>query len=197
MTPRPEPLPAGFPAIGATANDLLPMAFPEGSPTHPDYGAGQATVAGACVTMLRAFFERFEADGRTPKAWPLPQAFVSSFTNANADEGGELVPAPASTPGLTLQGELDKLAMNIANARNMASVHDYTDDHEPVRLGERIAVSIVEEQMLMCSEPVSVTFTSLDGDHIRVAGNGGESVVQVYSATGTESAESWCARHER
>jgi hypothetical protein len=33
---------------------LLPMAFPEGSPTHPSYGAGHATVAGACVTILKA-----------------------------------------------------------------------------------------------------------------------------------------------
>ena len=37
-------------------NRLLPMAFPEGSPMHPSYGAGHATVAGACVTILKAFF---------------------------------------------------------------------------------------------------------------------------------------------
>ena len=37
-------------------NALLPMAFPEGSPTHPAYGAGHATVAGACVTILKAWF---------------------------------------------------------------------------------------------------------------------------------------------
>ncbi len=36
---------------------LLPMAFPEGSPTHPAYGAGHATVAGACTTILKAWFE--------------------------------------------------------------------------------------------------------------------------------------------
>ncbi|MEM7732413.1 MAG: bromoperoxidase [Pseudomonadota bacterium] len=36
---------------------LLPMAFEEGSPMHPTYGAGHATVAGACVTMLKAFFD--------------------------------------------------------------------------------------------------------------------------------------------
>ncbi|MEO0854244.1 MAG: bromoperoxidase, partial [Cyanobacteria bacterium J06648_11] len=36
---------------------LLPMAFPEGSPMHPSYGAGHATVAGACVTILKAFFD--------------------------------------------------------------------------------------------------------------------------------------------
>src|ERR1043166_4181711 len=33
---------------------LLPQAFPEGSPLHPSYGAGHATVAGACVTILKA-----------------------------------------------------------------------------------------------------------------------------------------------
>src|SRR5919197_5407831 len=36
---------------------LLPQAFPEGSPTHPSYGAGHATVAGACVTILKAWFD--------------------------------------------------------------------------------------------------------------------------------------------
>src|SRR6266568_1267932 len=35
---------------------FLPIAFPEGSPTHPSYGSGHATVAGACVTVLKAFF---------------------------------------------------------------------------------------------------------------------------------------------
>src|SRR6185436_18208399 len=36
---------------------FLPMAFPEGCPMHPSYGAGHATVAGACVTILKAFFD--------------------------------------------------------------------------------------------------------------------------------------------
>ena len=39
------------------ATSLLPMAFQEGSPMHPSYGAGHATVAGACVTILKAFFD--------------------------------------------------------------------------------------------------------------------------------------------
>ena len=42
---------------GAAFNYLLPQAFPEGSPTHPSYGAGHACVAGACVTILKAFFD--------------------------------------------------------------------------------------------------------------------------------------------
>ena len=45
-------------------NVLLPMAFPEGSPMHPAYGAGHATVAGACVTILKAFFDTSAVIGR-------------------------------------------------------------------------------------------------------------------------------------
>ena len=157
-------------------------------------------MAGACVTVLKAFFEMFEADGTTERKWPLPP-FVASFTNANADEGGELVPAPgvpgAPLPGaLTIQGELDKLAMNVANARNMAGVHYYTDYYESVRLGERIAVSILEEQMSMYSEPVSLTFTSFDGDTVRIAANGSDARVSVYAPTGQISTEGWYARYE-
>src|SRR5439155_22662329 len=36
---------------------LLPQAYPEGSPLHPSYGSGHGTVAGACVTILKAWFD--------------------------------------------------------------------------------------------------------------------------------------------
>jgi hypothetical protein len=35
---------------------LLPIAYPEGYPTHPSYRAGHPTIAAAGVTMLKAFF---------------------------------------------------------------------------------------------------------------------------------------------
>lgn len=185
-------IPADFPAIADNKNFLLPLAFPEGSPTHPAYGAGHATVAGACVTILKAFFEMFESDGCTPRAWPLP-VFVSV---QKENEGGELVPAPGN-PRLTLQGELAKLAMNIANARNMAGVHYYTDYYESLRLGERISVSILEEQMSMYGEAVSMTFTSFDGDRVHVCASGDKARVVVNDATGQKiSSEAWYARYE-
>ncbi len=37
---------------GTVGSYLLPRAFPEGSPIFPSYGAGHATVAGACTTVL-------------------------------------------------------------------------------------------------------------------------------------------------
>ena len=46
---------------------LLPQAFPEGSPLHPAYGSGHATVAGACVTVLKAWFD---------ESWVLPDPVV-------------------------------------------------------------------------------------------------------------------------
>ncbi|MEO8604251.1 MAG: hypothetical protein ABI629_16870 [bacterium] len=45
---------------------LLPMAFTPGSPPHPSYGAGHATVAGACVTVLKAYFKSFDSSGGIP-----------------------------------------------------------------------------------------------------------------------------------
>src|SRR5205814_1274203 len=36
---------------------LLSQAFPEGSPMHPSYPTGHGTVAGACVTVLKFFFD--------------------------------------------------------------------------------------------------------------------------------------------
>ncbi len=36
---------------------LLAQAFPEGSPTHPSYPTGHGTVGGACITVLKFFFD--------------------------------------------------------------------------------------------------------------------------------------------
>jgi hypothetical protein len=43
--------------LATFGSHLLPQAFPEGSPLHTAYGSGHATVAGACVTMLKWFFD--------------------------------------------------------------------------------------------------------------------------------------------
>ncbi len=188
----------GLPAIDADKNYLLPIAFPEGSPTHPAYGAGHATVAGACVTALKAFFEMFEDDDCTPRVWPLPvyeARFKAGGAGANANEGGELdevTPAPA----ITIQGELDKLAMNVANARNMAGVHYYTDYYESIRLGERVTVSILEEQLSLYPEAVSMHFTSFDGDDVRITSNGDTARVVVHNADGVPiTADGWFQRY--
>lgn len=136
--------------LAAKGSHLLPMAFPEGSPMHPSYGAGHATVAGACVTILKALFD---------ETHPLPFAFRAN----PADNGATLEDVTGSlSEALTVGGELNKLCSNISIGRDMAGVHYFTDYIESIRLGEQVACGILEEQAVCYPEDFSVTFTSFD-----------------------------------
>jgi hypothetical protein len=131
---------------------LLPQAFSEGSPLHPSYGAGHATVAGACVTILKAWFD---------------ESFVITDPVVPNAAGTALVPYVGGDV-LTVGGELNKVAANVAIGRNMAGVHWRSDYTESVRLGEAIAIGVLEEQRLCYSEPYSLTLTRFDGRAISV-----------------------------
>ncbi len=190
---RPAELPGG-PSLAA-GNYLLPMAFPEGSPMHPAYGAGHATVAGACVTMLKAFFEMFDG----PDSWrPLSLAEIGRdrpiTTVFEADRSGaELVAAPEGPQELTLIGELNKLAANISIGRNMAGVHYYSDYFDSLRMGERIALGILQEQMNTYPEPVQMRFLSFDDDRVtlRTSGADGGVELEIRDRDGLAAADWW------
>jgi hypothetical protein len=107
---------------------LLPMAFPEGSPMHPSYNAGHATVAGACTTILKAFFEE-----STP--FPNPVVPGPDGTTRVAYQG----------PQLTVGGELNKIATNVAYGRNLAGVHWRSDAVASLTLGEQVATAILRD----------------------------------------------------
>lgn len=130
---------------------LLPQAFPEGSPTHSSYGSGHATVAGACVTVLKAFFD--ETD--TIKNPMVPNA-----------DGTALVPWEG--PPLTVLGELNKVAMNVASGRNGAGIHWRSDAINSLRLGETVAICILEEQKLVYNDDVRMSLTKFDGTRITI-----------------------------
>lgn len=138
---------------------LLGQAFPEGSPTHPSYGAGHATVAGACVTMLKAFFDE--------------STVIPSPVRINPADGGQtVVPYNAFFPpgqGLTVGGELNKLASNIATGRNLAGVHWRSDAAESIKLGEAIAISMLRDMRATYNEPFGgYSLTKFDGTTITV-----------------------------
>ena len=133
-------------------NYFLPQVFPEGGPTHPAYGAGHATVAGACVTILKAWFDESQ--------------IVKTPFEPNAD-GTKLVPY-AGADVLTVGGELNKLAANISLGRNAAGVHYRTDYTESIKLGESIAIGILEEQKLTYNENHSFSFIRFDGTGITI-----------------------------
>ena len=134
---------------------FLPQAYPEGSPLHPSYGAGHATVAGACVTVLKALFD---------ETFVIPNPVVPSA------DGLSLVPYVGPDAGsLTVGGELNKIAANVAIARNVAGIHWRTDGIESLRLGEAVAISILRDQRGCYNEDFGgFTFTKFDGTTITV-----------------------------
>ena len=179
--------------FAAADNFLLPMAFAEGSPMHPSYGAGHASVAGGCVTMLKAFFATTDEDG-APLPWP---ASLPALT-ANAD-GSALIDAPDRV-GMTIGGELNKLAANISIGRDMAGVHFYTDYYESLRMGERIATGMLIEQMKHYNEPLELGFESFDGDRVHLLKNDFDAAdprVFVHDARGRDvGIDAWWHRHQ-
>lgn len=120
---------------------LLPQAFPEGSPTHTSYPSGHATYAGAAVTVLKAYFS---------ESAPIPSPRVPSA------DGTRLVPLSGVT--LTIGNELNKLASNIALARNAAGVHWRTDAVEGLRLGERLGIRYLQDLQRTYNQNVRNTF---------------------------------------
>ena len=140
-----------------TGTWLLPQAFPEGCPVHPAYGAGHATVAGACVTVLKAlFYEKSK----------LSELGIEPLT---IDAGGNRVCYKgADASDLTILGELNKLASNIGLSRNVAGVHWRTDYTESLVMGERIALYFLQEYINTYHERVTFHIRSFNNCDITI-----------------------------
>jgi hypothetical protein len=135
---------------------LLPQAYPEGAPTHPAYGAGHATGAGACATILKAFFDESKTFEAPLQANALGTALIA-YT------------APPGEPAMTVGGELNKLAGNIALFRDAAGVHWRSDYTESLPLGEAIAIGLLQEMSLGFNEDDAFfELTRFDGQKIRI-----------------------------
>ena len=138
---------------------LLSMAYPEGSPTHPAYPAGHATVAGACCTVLKAFFDE-------DMAMPNP-------VTANENGTGLLEVADR----LTVGGEIDKLASNVTLGRDWAGVHYRSDGIEGLHVGETCAIGLLRDHAATYSTDFGgFTFRRFDGTRVRVTAHGAASV---------------------
>lgn len=158
-------------AHNASGTKLLPMAFQEGSPMHPSYGAGHATVAGACVTILKAYFDTsavlVDRGGDALFDHYQPGDTSIEFT---PDATGSSLVATANNDFLTLEGELNKLAANISIGRNMAGVHYFSDYYDSLRMGEEIAIGMLEEQALCYkTDPFALSVPTFDGQ-VRLIG---------------------------
>ena len=70
---------------------------------------------------------------------------------------------------LKLGHELNKLAANIAIGRNMAGVHWRSDYTQSLRLGEAIAIGILQEQKILYKEMFTRPFEFTRFDNTKVS----------------------------
>jgi hypothetical protein len=141
---------------------FLPHAFPEGCPQHPSYGQGHGTVAGACATIVKAWFNDL-----------APLTSISGFTIMQPSEDGlTLVPYEGSDANqLTIGGEMNKLAANIAIGRNHAAVHWRHDYQDSLPLGEAVAISLLNDMAHNWNENFEgFSFTKFNGTRVTGVG---------------------------
>ncbi len=146
---------------------LLPIAFPEGSPTHPAYPGGHSAFIAAAATIAKAFFKDDE--------FPCPQVPV--------DDGQQLV--GFRDQPLTIHGELNKLIANVTLFRDGAGMHWRTDgtalgQNSDSRsdtgletggnlLGEKMAISMLRDIKRTYREEVGTfKFKGISGDLIKI-----------------------------
>ena len=134
---------------------LLSQAFPEGSPAHPSYPTGHGTAAGACITILKFFY-----DG----SYVIPNPMVPS------DDGLSLQPYTGGDKGqITVNGELNKLARNVSFGHGVgAGIHWRTDTDNSMLLGEAVALSMLRDRAMGYHEKFTVNITKLDGTVVTI-----------------------------
>jgi len=141
---------------GGPGSFLLPQADPAGSPLHPTYPAGHAVMAGAAVTMLKAFFNG---------DFVIPNPVMPS------EDGKALL--PYTGPALTIEGELNKLGSNISLGRDVAGVHFRTDGDLGMALGEEYAITVLRELVKTYNENFAgFSFHKFDGTLVHVSKDG-------------------------
>jgi hypothetical protein len=131
---------------------LLPQSYTEGCPLHPAYPAGHATVAGACATILKAYFD---------------ETMVVADCVVPSRDGRRL--EAYEGPALMVKGEVEKLAFNIAMGRNFAGIHYRSDAMAGMRLGEEVAITVMEDLVNTLTEDFDgFKFTRFDGESVHI-----------------------------
>ncbi|WP_064832683.1 hypothetical protein [Rhizobium phaseoli] len=130
---------------------LLSQAYPEGAPLHPSFPGGHAEIAGACVTILKVF---------TDPAFIIPAPIQASADGLALD---------AIRGELSLEGELNKLAWNLAFGRTHAGIHYRSDHMSGLILGEEIALKMLAEKAVGSGNRVKLSLRKFDGSQTEVA----------------------------
>jgi hypothetical protein len=131
---------------------LLPMPVPRGCPPHPSHPAAHAAITGACVTVLKAWFD---------ESYVLPAPVVASA------DGRSVLPYKGVP--LTVGGELNKLAANHCVGRSFGGFHSRSELVAGLQLGEAVAISILADERHTFNEPFKgFSLTTFNGTTITV-----------------------------
>jgi len=138
---------------------LLPQESNGGSPSHPDPPAGHAFTAGVGVTLLKAVFDT--GTPTNPRPWPVQSVEPSA-------DGLSLL---NTSDSLTVLGELNKLAFNVAEGRNWLGIHTRVGgNYLGLTAGEDVAISLLNDLGFVYPEAVfnGFTLTKFDGTVVTV-----------------------------
>lgn len=150
---------------------FLPQAYPEGSPTHPCYTGGHATVAGACCTAIKFFFNGSQ------KLRPLLQAKGRDLVEPTADGLGLDTYAGSDANDIDINGELSKVAFNVAFGHGVhAGIHFRSSNHWGVLLGEEVALSVLRDRAKSYDEPFTMSIRKFDGSTATVTNQDADAV---------------------
>ena len=129
---------------------LLSQAFPEGSPVHPANPTGHGAVGGACITLLKFFF-----DGNFVLPNPLvPTSNGLSLESYTGSDAGRL----------TVNGELNKLGHNVSFGHGIhGGIHWRSDTDTSLMLGEAVALAFLKDRAKTYNESFTVQLTKFDG----------------------------------
>jgi hypothetical protein len=143
---------------------LMPQAFPEGCPTHPCYPTGHGTVAGACLTALKFFYDC------TKKIRPLLQSIGRDVVEP-APDGLTLVPYTGTDRDeMDINGEFSKLAFNVSSGHGThAGIHFRSSTYWSILLGEEVALSVLRDRAQSYNEPFSMVITKFDGTKVTIS----------------------------
>lgn len=147
----------GSEALGRTrakqGSCLLSQNTPDGSPIFSAYPGGGASLGGVSATLLKAFFDE--------------SRIVADPVQPDPRDPTRLLPYVG--PPLTVGGELNKMASNMAMGRNWMGIHWWSDSAASLALGEEVAIGLLRDQRATYREAFDgFSFTRFDGSRITI-----------------------------
>jgi membrane-associated phospholipid phosphatase len=150
---------------------LMPLGYSQGSPFHPSYPGGHATIAAAMVTIMKAWFN---CDCLIPAVVPdMTGDNLVMYKLKNNDD----------IQYLRIEDELEKIVTNCSHSRNMAGIHYRSDTEVGISIGEQAAISVLEDEVNKYSDEIAFRFRKRSGEVVTIANHKNPLVSPNYPST--------------